>query len=516
QPPGYAALPRPGAVGRAGYDGGDLHVARRQARRPQREPRPRDHGAAHGGRGGRLRAARRHRVRPRDDWLEHRRPAGGGRRQVPLPPRRARGRPTHHYGQDLQPAGRGAGAGGDEGPGGQPAHRPSRLAEARPALRGRRSAAGAGRAPAAHLPGHARRPRRGGQDAGAGAGGLVARGAEVQDALRVPGLGLARRRRDAQSAAAGRHLERARPEALQRALAERLARGGRGLVRAGRGDQAHGLGAEPGRAVAERPRPGPDGGRRAGRAADAARRDGHPPVRDPRGRPRHPADVPGVPTSMTDTPFIPSRRQALVGALGLGLSIEFLGRTALAADGAGSNRKLIVVICRGGMDGLSVSPPVGDPNYAALRGPIAIPGFDSPGGALKLDDTFGLHPALAATYRLALKGEARIAPAVATPDRERSHFEAQDVLENGQTTPYATDSGWLNRALQAMGPGKAKAISVGATAPLILRGPMEVASWSPGPGVGRDPRLPAILADLYQHDPLLSRALASGLVTEAA
>jgi uncharacterized protein (DUF1501 family) len=220
---------------------------------------------------------------------------------------------------------------------------------------------------------------------------------------------------------------------------------------------------------------------------------------------------------MTDSAFkTPSRRQALAGALGIGLSIEFLGRKAFAAsEGPAETRKLVVVICRGGMDGLSVAPPVGDPNYAGLRGPIAIPGFAAPGGALKLDDTFGLHPALASVHRLALKGEARIAPAVASPDRERSHFEAQDVLENGQTTPYATDSGWLNRALSAMGPGKAKAISVGATAPLILRGPVEAASWSPGPGVGKDPRLPSILADLYAHDPMLSRALASGLVTEA-
>ena len=211
-----------------------------------------------------------------------------------------------------------------------------------------------------------------------------------------------------------------------------------------------------------------------------------------------------------------SRRQAMAGALGLGLSVEFLGRKAFAAgDNAAAGRKLIVIICRGGMDGLSVSPPVGDRNYAVLRGSIAIPGFDSPGGALKLDDTFGLHPSLVSVHQLALKGEARIAPSVATPDRERSHFEAQDVLENGQTTPYATDSGWLNRALQAMGPGKVRAISVGATAPLILRGPIEAASWSPGPGVGRDPRLPAILADLYAHDPILSRALASGLATEA-
>ncbi len=211
-----------------------------------------------------------------------------------------------------------------------------------------------------------------------------------------------------------------------------------------------------------------------------------------------------------------SRRQALAGALGVGISVEFLGRKAFAAaDGAMETRKLVVVICRGGMDGLSVSPPVGDPNYAGLRGPIAIPGFGQPGGALKLDDTFGLHPALPSVHKLALKGEARIVPALASPDRARSHFEAQDVMENGATAAYGTDSGWLNRALQVMGPGKVKAISVGATAPLILRGGVEAASWSPGPGVGRDPRLPGILQDLYANDPMLSRALASGLATEA-
>jgi uncharacterized protein (DUF1501 family) len=223
---------------------------------------------------------------------------------------------------------------------------------------------------------------------------------------------------------------------------------------------------------------------------------------------------------MSDAPTLTltalSRRQALAGALGVGISVEFLGRKAFAAaDGTMETRKLVVVICRGGMDGLSVSPPVGDPNYAALRGAIALPGFGQSGGALKLDDTFGLHPALASVHKLALKGEARIAPALASPDRARSHFEAQDVMENGATAAYGTDSGWLNRALQVMGPGKVKAISVGATAPLILRGSIEAASWSPGPGAGRDPRLPSILQDLYANDPMLSRALASGLATEA-
>jgi uncharacterized protein (DUF1501 family) len=210
-----------------------------------------------------------------------------------------------------------------------------------------------------------------------------------------------------------------------------------------------------------------------------------------------------------------SRRRALAAALGLGLSIEFLGHRAFADAAGVGQRKLVVFICRGGMDGLSVSPPVGDPNYASMRGAIAIPGFGQPGGALKLDDTFGLHPSLGSVHRLALLGQARIVPAVATPDRARSHFEAQDVLENGGVAAYGAMTGWLNRALQAMGPGQVKAISVGATAPLILRGPIEAASWSPGTGAERDPRLPGILQDLYAHDPQLSRALASGLSTEA-
>ncbi|HEY5290307.1 MAG TPA: DUF1501 domain-containing protein, partial [Caulobacteraceae bacterium] len=101
----------------------------------------------------------------------------------------------------------------------------------------------------------------------------------------------------------------------------------------------------------------------------------------------------------------------------------------------------------------------------------------------------------------------------ATPDRERSHFEAQDVLESGAGRVYATSSGWLNRGLEAMGPS-VKAISVGPTAPLILRGKIEAASWSPGGMAERDHRLPGILQDLYAHDPLLGPALAEGLATE--
>jgi len=212
-----------------------------------------------------------------------------------------------------------------------------------------------------------------------------------------------------------------------------------------------------------------------------------------------------------------SRRAALTAAASAGLSITFLGRTAYAAvDRDLAKRKLVVFICRGAMDGLSVSPPIGDPNYLALRGEIAIPGFSQPNGALKLDDTFGLHPTLTAIHALALKGQARIAPAVATADRARSHFEAQDVLESGAGVVFGTSSGWLNRAMEAIAPSRRiEALSVGAQAPLILRGRIQAASWSPGGYKDRDARLPGILADLYAGDPVLSQALASGLSTEA-
>ena len=90
------------------------------------------------------------------------------------------------------------------------------------------------------------------------------------------------------------------------------------------------------------------------------------------------------------------------------------------------------------------------------------------------------------------------------------------MLESGAAVVYGTSSGWLNRALEAMGPaGKVKAISMGTTAPLILRGRIEAASWSPGGVAQSDPRLPGILQDLYADDPLLGPALAAGLATQA-
>ena len=205
----------------------------------------------------------------------------------------------------------------------------------------------------------------------------------------------------------------------------------------------------------------------------------------------------------------PSRRGLLATAAGFGLSLQLLAVPAMAADGALNKKKVIVVICRGGMDGLSVSPPIGDSEYHGLRGGLALT------DALPVDGTFALHPQLTAVHALAKAGEARIVPAVATPDRARSHFEAQDVLETGAAGVYSTSSGWLNRAVETLSTHrKVDAISIGPTAPLLLRGKVQTASWSPGRGVDAEARLPSLLQDLYRNDDLLGPALARGLATE--
>ncbi|HEY0435087.1 MAG TPA: DUF1501 domain-containing protein, partial [Phenylobacterium sp.] len=210
-----------------------------------------------------------------------------------------------------------------------------------------------------------------------------------------------------------------------------------------------------------------------------------------------------------NAPLNVSRRGLLATAAAFGLTVQFLGVPAFAADADLNRRKIVVIVCRGGMDGLSVAPPVGDPDYRGLRGDLALQ------DALPLDATFALHPQLTAVHTLAKAGQARIVPAIATPDRARSHFEAQDVLESGAAGVYSASSGWLNRTVETLSAHRRiEAISIGPTAPLILRGKVQTASWSPGRGVDTAARLPGLLQDLYRDDPLLGPALARGLQTQ--
>jgi uncharacterized protein (DUF1501 family) len=206
-----------------------------------------------------------------------------------------------------------------------------------------------------------------------------------------------------------------------------------------------------------------------------------------------------------------NRRHFLAGAVTTALTTWH--RPLFAA--ADTESRLVVVILRGALDGLAAVPPIKDPDYASVRGALA---FGSSAGAqetaLPLDGLFALNPALAGWHESYRAGELLIAHAVASPYRERSHFDGQNVLENGTPAPNGSADGWLNRALLELPPSPARrelGLALGQNVPLILRGRAEVASWAPSilPNASRD--FLDRLADLYSDDAALSGRLSEAM-----
>jgi uncharacterized protein (DUF1501 family) len=190
---------------------------------------------------------------------------------------------------------------------------------------------------------------------------------------------------------------------------------------------------------------------------------------------------------------------------------------ALFANTGGSAR-LVVVILRGALDGLAAVPPYGDPDYLGLHRELAIAAPGVADGALPLDGTFGLHPSFAFLHERYLAGELAVFNAVASPYRDRSHFDGQNVLENGLTKPIGTADGWLNRALAALphasGHSGERAVAISQNVPLILRGDAPVISKSPQTTPDVDEELLARLADLYSKDDWFSARLSEAVQTE--
>src|ERR687887_2179848 len=143
----------------------------------------------------------------------------------------------------------------------------------------------------------------------------------------------------------------------------------------------------------------------------------------------------------------PTRRELLLGS-GTLFAWAFLPKLARAE---GRDPRLLVIVLRGALDGLAAVAPVGDPDWIGLRGANALT-LDGKPPALPLDSFFALNPAMPNLHRLYQSGAAAIVHAAATPYRERSHFDGQDVLESGLAKPGAADSGWLNRALTSLQP----------------------------------------------------------------
>ncbi len=213
------------------------------------------------------------------------------------------------------------------------------------------------------------------------------------------------------------------------------------------------------------------------------------------------------------TRVVTSRRALLLGGAAFA-AWAYAPKFARAADAR--DPRLIVVILRGALDGLATVAPTGDPDYAGLHGAIAL-SADGPHAAPMLDSFFALHPSMPEFARMVRNKQAAVIHAVATPYRDRSHFDGQDVLESGFPGPGRVQSGWLNRAVEALPRGErvASALAIGPTTPLVLRGAAPTVGWAPVSLPQAEDDTAMRLADLYNHrDPALAAALSQGLQLE--
>jgi uncharacterized protein (DUF1501 family) len=163
--------------------------------------------------------------------------------------------------------------------------------------------------------------------------------------------------------------------------------------------------------------------------------------------------------------------------------------------------RLVVIILRGGLDGLAAVPPYADPDYAGLRPQLVTSTKEETPGVVELDGQFGLHPEMAPLKAWYDSGDMLIIHAIGPSHHYRSHFAAQNMLENGGKSADVQD-GWLNRALGGLPQGASRGLAVGRAVPLILQGQTAIRAFVP-------PRLPKVEEDflqrldaLYAMDPL--------------
>lgn len=209
-----------------------------------------------------------------------------------------------------------------------------------------------------------------------------------------------------------------------------------------------------------------------------------------------------------------NRRQFLIGGATLSVGLAASGLATNGWTQAGTDPRLVLVILRGGLDGLAAVVPYADKHYQRARQGLALAGPGKADGVLDVDGFFGLHPSLTKLHGLFARGQALGVHAIAPPYRARSHFDAQDVLEVGLPDPSATDSGWLYRAIQAM-QGDTDlgqyAYALGPAVPLVLRGVKPVGAWSADRLPEPDPDTMARLMSLYADDGVLGPKLETAL-----
>lgn len=210
-----------------------------------------------------------------------------------------------------------------------------------------------------------------------------------------------------------------------------------------------------------------------------------------------------------------SRRRFLTQGTVLGCSLAaspLITPVTLAA--APWDRRLVVIILRGGMDGLDLLRPYGDPAFAGLRPSLGGgPEEGSAAAGLDLDGFFALHPALAPLLPLWRQEELGFVHAVSTPYRDRrSHFDGQDLLEAGTVGLGERRDGWLNRLLQQRSGLSARtAFAIGGGELHLLQGAAQVSDWSPDADLVLSPQAERLAGMLMQEDPLFAAALGEAL-----
>lgn len=190
-------------------------------------------------------------------------------------------------------------------------------------------------------------------------------------------------------------------------------------------------------------------------------------------------------------------RRRFLSFLGAGGAMAFAPRMTFAA--AATDRRFVFVIQRGAADGLDTLVPYADPAYATLRNRIAL----DPATLIKLDGTFGLNPAMPQIGGMYRAGEAMFVHAIASPYRDRSHFDGQNVLESGGVKPYEVHDGWLNRLTALLPKPRDQAIAFAPTVPLALRGNLPAASYAPSPLPEVPDDLLTRIDQMYDSDPQL-------------
>lgn len=152
--------------------------------------------------------------------------------------------------------------------------------------------------------------------------------------------------------------------------------------------------------------------------------------------------------------FLKAGGLAMFG-VGLGGIPSFVTRAANAIkiNEAYKKRKILVCIFqRGAMDGLMAVTPYEDRYLTELRPDLMISPVKGKSQPLQiLDGRFGLHPGFVGFKELFSEKRLAIVHGMGSPNKTRSHFDAQDYMESGTPFDKGTNSGWLNRASGEMG-----------------------------------------------------------------